>query len=41
MFNHPGIIESVGEIFSSCGISIYAILQNPIMNRNDAQARAA
>lgn len=32
-----GIIESLGQIFASCGISIYAILQNPIKNRNDAQ----
>ena len=32
-----GIIESLGQIFADNGISIYAILQNPIKNRNDAQ----
>eukprot|EP00316_Scyphosphaera_apsteinii_P011838 CAMPEP_0119309340 /NCGR_PEP_ID=MMETSP1333-20130426/15041_1 /TAXON_ID=418940 /ORGANISM="Scyphosphaera apsteinii, Strain RCC1455" /LENGTH=438 /DNA_ID=CAMNT_0007313295 /DNA_START=153 /DNA_END=1469 /DNA_ORIENTATION=- len=32
-----GIIQSLGEIFAASGVSIFAILQNPIANRNDAQ----
>jgi homoserine dehydrogenase len=32
-----GIIKQVGEVFASCGVSIYSILQNPIKDRNDAQ----
>jgi homoserine dehydrogenase/predicted amino acid-binding ACT domain protein len=31
-----GIIKDLGEIFASCGVSIYSILQNPIADRNDA-----
>ena len=32
-----GIIQQVGEIFASCGVSIYSILQNPIKDPNDSQ----
>ena len=31
-----GIIKSVGEIFSECGVSVYNLLQTPIKNRNDS-----
>ena len=30
-----GIIESLGSIFGKCGVSIFAILQNPITDKSD------
>jgi len=32
-----GIIQTVGQVFAECGVSIYSILQNPIKDPNDSQ----
>lgn len=32
-----GIIKRLGEVMAESGVSIYSILQNPIVNRNDDQ----